>query len=413
MKRLSFLHRTRKVLYILSGTLLLLYVLLFSPWGNRLMTPIFEKVLTSVLSSPVTLREFSLSHNRFHLIAQDTYGNTLSVQGGFSPLTLRLYAHYRLECFHEHGMNPIGASFKTDGALSGGIAAFNIRGNGSIFGGNILYQIELHRFHLAILNLKLHNIGYEPILHLLEYPSMTDTAISGAISLHGFDRRDVEGNIDLTSQTHQFTPTLIKEDNNESFDLKSLLADKYGRIKPFNVNINLDASLAHAGILEQFVGIPLGGAAALKTTLIGNEKLLHLKAHTGVARSDTSIDVTIPHLEPSSIKFDFKHADMERTFLLFALNAPISGQGDVFGELNTTGGTLNVSITKGTTIPNILRKEYQINQPLIHFNANIHANISENGVHYRAAFKSDLSRLEIDNTTTHDQMLRELLNHLR
>lgn len=414
MKRLAFLHRTLvgKTLLSFLGSAVILSLFLFTPWGNRLMTPIFEKALSSVLSAPVTLREFSLRHNRFHILAQDSYGNTLSTQGGYSLLTLRLYAHYRMECFHQGGMNPVSTAFKTDGALSGGIAAFNIRGNGSILGGNALYQIELHRFHLAIVELKLHNIAYEPLLHLLKYPSLSDTVVSGEISLRGFDRRDVEGNIVLTSQTHRFTPTPIQEDTNESFDLKSLLTDKYGRIKPFNVNINLDASLAHAGILEQFVGIPLGGAIALKSTLIGNEKLLRLKAHTEVARSDTSIDVTIPDLEPSSIQFDFKHADMERTFTLFALNAPISGQGDVYGELNTSGGNLTITITKGATIPKVLLKEYQITQPLIHFDANLHANLNKRGVHYQAAFKSDLSRLEIDNTTTHDQMLRELLKTL-
>lgn len=413
MKQFSFLYRTRKILYSLAGIVILLYLLLFTPWGNRLMSPIFEKALTSALSSPIALREFSLRHNRFHIIAQDDYGNTLSTQGGFSLLTLRLYAHYRLECFHGGGMNPVSAAFKTDGALSGGIAAFDIRGNSSIFGGNILYRAQLHRFHLAQLNLTITKIAYEPMMQMLEYPSDTDTLLSGTIDLKGFDRRDVEGNIHLTSLTRRFTPTPIKEDNNESFDLKSLLADKYGRIKPFNVNINIDASLTHAGILEQFVGIPLGGAIALNTTLVGNEQMLHLKAHTGVAGSDTSLIVTIPDLEPSSIQFDFKHADMERTFVLFALNAPLSGQGDVYGELNTTGGNLNVSITNGTTIPNILHNEYNITQPLIHFNADVHADLSKKGVHYRGAFKSDLARMEIDNTTTHDQMLRELLRTLR
>ncbi len=250
-------------------------------------------------------------------------------------------------------------------------------------------------------------------MHLLDYPSDTDTLLSGTIDLRGFDRRDVMGEIHLSTQTTQYTPTAIKEDNNSSFDLKSLLADKFGRIKPFDINVTIDASLAHAGILEQFVATPMGGTATLKTTLIGNEKLLYLNAHTGVAKSETSIDVTISDLEPSSIKFDFKHADMERIFTLFAINAPISGQGDVYGELNSTGGSLNISITKGSTIPNILLKEYQITQPLTHFNADITADISEKGVHYRAAFQSDLSRMEIDNTTTQDQMLRELLKTLR
>jgi hypothetical protein len=359
------------------------------------------------------MREFSLRHNRFHLMIQDTFGNTLSTQGGFSLLTLRLYGHYRLECFHEKGLNPLPEPFKTEGALSGGISAFDIHGNATVFGGDILYQIELHRFHLSILELKLHNIAYEPLLHSLKYPSKTDTTLSGNIALRGFDRRDVEGLIHMSTQTHRFTPTPIKEDNNESFDLKSLLRDKYGRIKPFDVNITIDASLEHAGVLEQFVGIPLGGSAEFSSTLSGNEKLLTLQAHTDVAQSNTFLFVSIPDLEPSSVTFHLNHADLKEAFALFALNAPVTGRVDGAGEFTTKGGIVTVNVTKASTLQDVLRQEYNITQPLIHFDAAVRAEIIPKGVHYRGSFKSDLSRMEIDTTTTHDQMLSELLKTLR
>ncbi|MDD2949980.1 MAG: hypothetical protein PHU29_04265 [Sulfuricurvum sp.] len=415
MKRLAFLRRTLfgKVFLSLLGVLLLLSIVLFTPLGNRMMTPIIEKSLSSALSTPVTLREFALRHNRFHLMIQDTFGNTLSTQGGFSLLTLRLYAHYRLECFHEKGLNPLTEPFKTDGALSGGIAAFDIHGNATIFGGDILYQIELHRFHLAILELKLHDIAYEPLLHLLKYPSKTDTILSGNIALRGFDRRDVDGLIHVSTQTHRFTPTPIKEDSNESFDLKSLLADKYGRVKPFDVNVTIDASLEHAGVLEQFVGIPLGGSAELSSTLSGDEKLLTLTAHTDVAKSDTSLLVSIPDLEPASVTFHLNHADLKEAFALFALKAPVTGRADGAGEFTTKGGIVTVSITKASTLPDVLRQEYNITQPLIHFDAAVRADITPKGVHYRGSYKSDLARMQIDTTTTHDQMLSELLKTLR
>lgn len=414
MNRLAFLRKTLfgKVSLSVLGVLVLLYIFLFTPLGNRMMTPIVERSLSSALSTPVALREFSLRHNRFHVMIQDTFGNTLSTQGGFSLLTLRLYAHYRLECFHEKGLNPITEPFKTEGALSGGIAAFDIHGNATIFGGDVLYQIELHRFHLAILELKLHNIAYEPLLHMLEYPSKTDTILSGDIALRGFDRRDVDGLIHVSTQTHRFTPTPIQEDNNESFDLKSLLADKYGRIKPFDVNITIDASLEHAGILEQFVGIPLGGSAEFSSTLSGDEKLLTLNAHTDVAESNTTLFVSIPNLEPASVTFHVNHADLQETFALFALKAPVTGSVDGAGEFTTKGAIVSVNVTKGSTLPDILRQEYNITQPLVHFDAAVRADITPKGVHYRGSFKSDLNRMEIDTTTTHDQMLSGLLKTL-
>lgn len=416
MKHLRNFHRTKIGIILLSflALILTLSLILFTPWGNRLITPIVENSLSSGLSTPMNVQEFDLSYNRFHLIAQDNFGNTLSTQGGFSLLTLRMYAHYRIECLTHGGINPLASPLKTVGSLSGGIASFNIRGNASIFDGDILYKIELRRFHLSSLELTVDQIAYEPILHYLTYPSNTDTTLSGAITLKGFDRRDITGNIHLAALTKRLEPTPIQaEDDNTSFDLKSLLADKFGRIKPFSTHVTLDASLEHAGILEQFVGIPLAGELNIKGVVEGDEKLLKLKATSDVAQSETKFTVLFPDLEPSSITFDLRDADAKQTFELFVLPAPINGKLSAYAELNTSSGTLHTSIRNGVTEPNVLKQHYHLTQPLIHFNADVTADISKNGVHYRAAFKSDLSRLEIDNTTTHDQMLRELLKSLR
>jgi hypothetical protein len=199
------------------------------------------------------------------------------------------------------------------------------------------------------------------------------------------------------------------EDSNGSFTLKSFLSDPDGQIRPFHVKVILDASLEHAGVLEQFVGIPLAGAFKVKGRIEGDEKLLRLRASSDVARSDTSLTILIPELEPSSIIFDLKGGDAEQTFGLFATPSPIQGEISAYAELNASSGHINIAILNGVTIPTALKQHYQITQPLIHFDANVNADLSKKGVHYRAEFKSDLSLMEIDNTTTHDQMLRELL----
>lgn len=415
MKRIRNFHHTMtgRIFLLVLGLIGLLALLLFTPVGNRIMNPIVEKSLTSALSTPIQVQEFSLTYNRFQLLIQDRFGNTLSTQGGFSLLTLRMYAYYRVECFQKSGFNPIAQPFKTEGSLSGGISSFSIHGTGDLFGGHLMYQTELHRFQLASLHLKLDAIGYENLLHLLDYPSKTDTLLSGEINLKGFDRRDIEGEIILNTQTGHFTPTPILEDSNESSTLKSLLADSYGRVKPFHTKVILDVTLAHAGILEQFVGIPLSGALHLKGRVEGDEKLLRLRASSNVARSDTSLTVLIPDLEPSSITFDLKGGDAEEIFELFALSSPIKGEISAYAELNTTNTHLDIDIQNGATIPQVLKQTYHLTQPLIRFNGTLHADIANKGVHYQASFTSDLSRMEIDATTTHDQMLRELLKTLR
>ncbi len=405
--------KTAKALLASLLFIVLMGLVLFTPWGNRLLSPLIEKALSGGFSTSMSVREFSLTPKRFHLIAQDGYGNTLATQGGISLLTLRLYAHYRMECLAPKGMNPIASTFKTDGAISGGIAAMTIRGNADIVGGKIYYESELRRFRLSTLELTFDSLDFQALMHLLEYPSDTDTTLSGTVELNGFDRRDVTGAIHLATLTKHFNPTPIMEDDNTTFSLRELLADKFGRVKAFKTDITMDASFEHAGVLEQFVGMPLGGALNVHGTLKGDDQLLKFKVSSDVAHSETKLTVVIPELEPASASFSLHQADAKETFTLFALPSPITGKISVYADLNTTEGKVNVSIQEGATLPSVLKRHYQITQPLIRFDAQINANLSPKGVRYRAQFKSDLSRMAIDGTTTHDQMLRELLKTLR
>jgi hypothetical protein len=123
--------------------------------------------------------------------------------------------------------------------------------------------------------------------------------------------------------------------------------------------------------------------------------------------------VMITDLEPSSVSLDVRHADALNTFALFSLPSPITGKLSGYAEFNATRGAMHIHIAEGQTRPAILKKHYQITQPLIRFNAEVSADLSNKGVRYRAVFRSNLARMQFDATTTQGQMLRELLKTLR
>lgn len=415
MKRWRTLHQTRigKALLGVAAFFLVMGLLLFTPWGNRLFTPLIEKLLVSQLSTGVAVDRFTLRHDRFELTFHDPHRNTVSLQGGFSLLTLRMYAHYRLLAPGPGGFNPLQIPFTAQGALSGGFGLFTVRGNAHLLGGAVLYRIQLRRFKFADLQLALSDIAYEPLMHRLDYPSSTDTRLFGTINLNGFDRRDISGTVELSSKTGRFTPTDIVEEN-EPFDFRSLLADEHGRVKPFDLNVTAAVSLEHAGILEQFAGFPLGGAIDANATLEGDNHLLRGTLRTSLARSDTTLRVTIPELDPTQVSLTAAHADLSGLFRLFALTPPLTGRCDASGEINGSKALLNLRLVDARTVPSVLKKEYRITQPPIRFTATISADISrDEGARYRGSFDSDLGRLEFDRNTTHEQMLRDLLHSLR
>lgn len=403
-----------KSLLGIAAVTALIAMLLITPWGNRMLTPTIERFLSSALSADITVDDWLLQHDRFGLAFHDTRNNKVSVQGGYSLLTLRMYAHYRINCQNSGGMNPLATPFKSDGALSGGFSALDIHGNADLFDGIVAYEANLRRFRLANLHLVLTEIAYEPLMHELGYPSSTDTRVFAKIDLSGLERRDVEGVIDLSTKTKRFTPTPILEDDNESFDIRTLLADEYGRIKPFRLKLSAAAALEQAGVLEQFVKLHLNGPLDARATLEGDKKLLDFKLNSSLARGTTALTLTIPDLNPSQVSLDMRHAEAAKLFELFALSPPISGTCDLSAKIDEKRAALNLTLSDAQSNPKVLKETYNLTQPMIRFDARIGADIArEGGVHYRGSFRSDLGRMEFDRNATHDQMLRDLLSTLR
>ncbi len=401
---------TFKTLLVVLSFIGILYQLLFSPWGNALLAPILERVLSSALSNPVTLQRFTLTHNRFDLHANDASDNLLSVQGGFSLLTLRLYGHYRIES-PKSTLAPF--AFHAEGSLSGGYSAFEIQGTLEALKGRSLYHITFRRAHLAALRAQIEGIDYESLLHALDYPSSTDTALFALIELKGFERRNVEGSIHLSTRTERFEPTEQPDDDNGTFDLRSWFADENGRIPPFRINVALDASLEHAGILEPFVPIPLATHADAQALLSGNHRRLELNATTTLARSDTRILLSIADFEPERLSFSIRHADAAGLFGLFAREAPLGGSIDAQGLFTPEQGEIRLALSDARTLPAVLKRDYNLTQPPLRFDADLTARTDASGVRYRGRLISDLKRLEFADSAPHDAMLGELLKTFR
>lgn len=390
-----------------------IYIILFTPVGNRLITPVVEKGLSTLLPALVTVDSFELTPSHFYLKIHDTPGNTFVTQGGYSLITLWIYGYYQINLDHTLGLNSLKIPIYSSGAYNGKYTLLDIRGEIEGLGGTVVYKTKLDHFSPDLIRMRIHHLDVQGLLHLLDYPSDTSTALDGNIALSGFVQRNIEGNITLQTRTAAFNPTPIFEDSNESFDLASLLADEKGNVKRFTLNVTADLDLEEAGILEQLLGIRLRGPIKLLTALSGNEHDLTVTAHSNLARSDSRLSLGFQRLQPQRLHFSVNHARIEPLFIFLDQQAPIGGIIDGSGDFNLTGGKLHIGLSQGTTYPEILKREYNLTQPKMDFNAKVSADFSRKGIHYRGNFHSDLARTQIDETTTHDQMLRDLLKSIR
>ncbi|MCK9374386.1 MAG: hypothetical protein M0P91_14490 [Sulfuricurvum sp.] len=402
-----------KIAISLSSVFLILYTLLFTPWGNQLFKPWVEKRLNALSDAPLILSDFRLRYNGFDLIGHDTLSNTFVVHGSFSPAKLKTEARYRLVFSRFGGLNPLPMSWETSGTLNGGLSTVTLSGDARYSHGSTAYRLTLHHLHLARIELDLTAFPITPLMNRMKYLSDNDSALYGSLRLEGIHERNITGSLSLKTRTNRFKATEIPEnDSNESFSLQKLLADEQGRIRHFNVDLSADLSLDEAGVAEQIIGIPLHGAIDLNGHLKGDEHHLTLHAGTTLSRSATEATLFFEDLEPFRLKLTTKHADIGSLFRFFCYRSPLEGKLDALTDLTSEGGKVSLRLSDAHTIPKIFKQEYNLTQPAIRLNALLTADLNPKGVRYQGELLSDLSRLELNTTTTHDQMLRELLNSI-
>lgn len=401
------------IIFFIIAVLIALYTLLFSEWGNRYVASQIEKELESILEQPITVENFTLTPYCFELSFHDETNNTAHIQGDYSLLPPRINARYNADMPSKDQLNILPLPLKLQGSLQGTYNRLIAQGSLNLFAGTVDYNTSLHTLKPDTLHLKLYHLHYQQLMEYLEYPHNSNTLLKGEIELSGLRSRDIHATANLNASTTVFKPSPLKEDDNESFDFWSLLADEKGKIAPFSLHANLKGNIDELGILEQFVSYPLRSKATLNASLHGTQHHLLLEMNANVAKGMVTSDLSLHKLRPQHLQVVAKEIDTAALFYLLSLPHPIEGK--LNGSLNSNGSDtmINVALNKGQTNPPVLKKHYHISQPLIHFNTTMKMTISPSSTHTTGTFKSDLEELRFDGSPTHEQMLQELLRQIK
>ena len=399
--------------FILIALVIVGYSILFTKNGNRIIKPLVQNQLESILQHPITLQIFFLDFNNFALDFNDEANNSIQAKGVYTLIPPSVDAHYDLNLSKSAGLNTLELPLTINGTVKGGYSQVILSGKVNVFQGWSDYNATLLFTSLDSINLKLHHIQYQDLMNLLEYPHYSDTLIDGTITLNGLSHRNINADLSLRATTTHFTPSPIMEDDNESFDFWSLLADHNGKIKPFTINAKIKTQVDELGILEQFASYPLKTDGSLEGTLQGTQHQLLLDAHAKAAQSDTHIRLTLHKLRPNKLQIDIKHADIPSLFTLLSLPAPITGMLNASVNSDFSTALLSLEIQKARTQSAILKRDYGLTQPDMTFDSNVKLILSPKERHYLGTFTSDLKNIPFEASPSHDQMLQELLRQLQ
>lgn len=401
------------VIVFIIALIISLYTLVFTPWGNRQIAPIVQNQLESVLGQPVTLTTFKLTLSHFELALSDKTNNHARIEGSYLLLPPYIDARYDGNLSTSEGINIARFPMEFKGSIKGSYYHLALHGTAHLFSGDMTYDSMLLMMKPNTLALTVHDLHYQDLMDALEYPHESDTIVNGNVNIKGIVRRDINATGEIIASTHRFKASKIMEDDNESVDFWSLIADKNGKIAPFKINANIKAQVDELGILEQFVSYPLRTSATLHAKIEGSQHHLTLNADATAAKGKLTTALTLHKLQPQELRLEAKALDAASLFSLLSLPQPFTGQleGSVLSDFKNS--TVKITATKAQSNPEVLKQHYHITQPLIHFNSNVTIHLTPNSTHTSGRFVSDLEDLHFDGSPTHEQMLQELLNQIK
>jgi len=106
--------------FILIALVIVGYSILFTKNGNRIIKPLVQNQLESILQHPITLQIFFLDFNNFALDFNDEANNSIQAKGVYTLIPPSVDAHYDLNLSKSAGLNTLELPLTINGTVKGG-----------------------------------------------------------------------------------------------------------------------------------------------------------------------------------------------------------------------------------------------------------------------------------------------------
>lgn len=421
------------IVLILSALLTIaagLYVVLFTPPGNRIVAPLVEKKLQATLGLPATLTHFTLGTTHFEAAVTLTPGNVVEAAGNYSLFSQKVSARYRaklddLASLAPLTQQPLQGTFFTEGNVTGTFKALRIEGNSDVASSRTTYRAAIDDYNPKGITLTLNEAKIADLLFMTRQPAFADglLSLSAAIApltpeqAKGTLRINVaQGTIDTTVMQKAFGVTLPQTRFNFDADAdiapqKSTYALTFasnlaqvrseGSVSPGTggADLTYDIRFEELGLLTPLTQLPLRGPFATKGSVKGDRSLLTVEGTSDAAGSLTSYHSTLREMTPASVTATVKHAQLDKLLYLGGQDALASGTIDADIDLkdldpDALKGSADIVLTKGALNRPLLQKRLNITLPDTPLGASLHVLLNDQTVTYVAKADSSLGLLD-------------------
>ena len=418
---------------VLVALAALLFMLLFTPFGNGLLKPIIESKIKEQTKLQSKLTTFSLNMSEFKIILELNRDNSILIMGNYSLFSKAINAVYRVKLEDLAALKPLTplplqGRVHTDGRVKGDMAFMEIDGSSDVGEGDTTYHLELIDFNPTSIIAKVKKAKLSSLLYLGAQSQYAAADIDLDVNFKNINPGEMDGDILLKTTNAKIDSKLMLKDFNVSvpdtpfamnldatlkgddvdynYDLSSKLFEiaSSGNIvpKPFKADVKYSLDISELALLKPITGADIRGAFRLEGTAKGSKEKLIVKGKSDLASSDTKFEALLKEFAPASIKAITKNMKLNKLLHMLkqphymdgilSLNADISSANS--GSLK---GKIHTNIKKGLLDSNYLTKAYKFSStmPRATFDLSAATMLSGDSLNTKLDLNSNIADIDI------------------
>ena len=433
---------------IIVTLVVVIYIAVFTPFGNGLIQPIIEKKIQEQSGLDSKLTKFVLSASKLDILLELDNENKIGLKGNYSLFSQNLDLQYdialeKLKNLEKLAASPIQGVFHTNGTIKGDKAFLVLEGLSDVASSDTTYHVELTELNPTSIIAKVKEAKLEELLYLGAQKPYANAVIELDVNFKNIKPHMLDGNILLSTKDGKIDTKLMKsdfnitlpktdfsmnldatlerDDVNYSYSLLSNLAKltSAGVVtpEPLATDIKYNLDIKELALLKPVTNAPLRGAFSTDGVVKGTKESMLIEGKSDFASSKTTYKVDLKEFKPLSVLASVKGAKLQK--LLYMLGQPNFAASDLDIDVKLTSldpknlaGKIDMSLSKGLLNSKVMQKEYKVKLPKTTFSSKTHADFKGKLIDYTTNFKSNLANLSSSGNILPDTMAMDLLYKL-
>jgi hypothetical protein len=290
---------------IILSLVILVYVVVFTPFGNSLVAPFIEAKIKEQTKLDSRLETFLLSMKDFEILLYLNDNNTLHLKGNYSLLSQTFDAKYKvalenLKTLKPLTNQPLQGDFHTDGEAKGDMKFIEVNGVSDVAKSNTSYHVELTEFNPTSIIAKVKRLKLQQLLYMLNQTQYASSDVDLNINFKNITPHAMDGDIRLKTKNGKLNTRVMKKDfdviipptafsmkldaklKGDDIDYRYNLLSNLAKItssgkvlpKPLKLNIKYGLDIKELAVLKPITNVDVKGDLKASGTLKGIENNL-------------------------------------------------------------------------------------------------------------------------------------------